>query len=275
VTREVGDTSSLRSCEVLVAVINQQRDFEILSREGWYRIPTDVAQGRWRPEWLALYQTAEFGHEGKAVNYYGRVESISEVGRRDLFPEEPTNAKSWRRYYKLQLNSVIRLEKPIPLLRPRPIAFIPSTLDRLFTATQINDLWHGSPLEDRLWQELKRLQIDAERQYDLLVADTEYRLDFAVFCNKGNLDIETDGDSYHIGVEKGQRDNERNNAVEEAGWKILRFTTFHIREEMAEYCIPTIRKTINRHGGLKSESVAPRKFLNLPEGGAQQLGLFD
>jgi hypothetical protein len=46
-------------------------------------------------------------------------------------------------------------------------------------------------------------------------------------------------------------------------------------EQMAEYCIPGIAKIINRLDGLKSESGAPRKFLNLPEGGAQQLGLFD
>jgi very-short-patch-repair endonuclease len=275
VTHEVGDTPSLRPCEVLVAVINQRSDFEILSRERWYRIPTDVARGRWRPEWLALYQTAEFGPEGKAVNYYARVENISEASRRDLFPGKPIDAKAWRRYYKLQLGPLIPLEMPIPLLRPRPIAFIPSTLDKLMTATQINDLWHVSPLEDRLWQELKRLEIDAERQYDLPVANTEYRLDFAVFCNKGNLDIETDGDSYHIGLEKGQRDNERNNAVAGAGWEVLRFTTAHIREEMAEYCVPTVRRTLNRLGGLRSESTAPRKFLDLPEGDAQQLGLFD
>ncbi len=278
-TRKVGDILSLRRCEVLVAVINQQSDFEIVSEQHWYRIPTDVARGQWRPEWLALYQTAEFDRGGKAINYYAHVEDIHVVSRQDLFRGQPADDKSWRSYYKLQLGPLIPLERPIPLARPRPITFIPSTLDKLMTATQINDLWHVSPLEDRLWQELKRLQIKAERQYDLRVADAEYRLDFAVFCNKGNLDIETDGNTYHIGLEKGQQDNERNNAVTAAGWEVLRFTTAHIREEMAEYCIPTITSTLNRHGGLKTDEnvqdVPTRKFLNLPEGSAQQLGLFD
>ena len=272
-THEAGDTSLLRPCEVLVAVVNQRSDFEIVSKEHWYRIPTDVARGRWHPKWLALYQTAGFGHEGKAVNYYARVESISEASRQDLFPGKPIDAKAWRRYYKLQLGPLIPLDRPIPLLRPRPIAFIPSTLDKLMTATQINDLWHISPLESRLWEEFKARRIPAERQWEVEVGDARYYLDFAIFCNKGKIDVETDGTTWH--KDRSKEDNERNNAVVSAGWYVLRFDTQQVQETAGTYCISKVERTINTLGGPKEGRLAPTLFYELPEGPAQQLALFE
>jgi very-short-patch-repair endonuclease len=75
--------------------------------------------------------------------------------------------------------------------------FIPTTLAKLENAEQINDLFDGSPLEDKLWQTLKQHRILAERQWKILVARQRYYLDFAVFCRKGKLAIETDGYTYH------------------------------------------------------------------------------
>jgi hypothetical protein len=34
-----------------------------------------------------------------------------------------------------------------------------------------------------------------------------YSLDFAVYCDKGNIDIETDGDTYHVNPEGSAKDN--------------------------------------------------------------------
>ena len=48
-----------RPSDGLVAILNDQRDFEILQREGWYRIPVSSAPRRWPPRWLAFYQMAE------------------------------------------------------------------------------------------------------------------------------------------------------------------------------------------------------------------------
>ncbi len=272
-TYVVGDISSLRPCELLVAVINQRSDFEILSKEHWYRIPTDVTRGRWRPKWLALYQTADFGPEGKAVNYYARVEDISEVSRQDLFPGRPRDAKAGRRYYKLQVSPIIPLERPIPLLRPRPLAFIPSTLDKLMTATQINDLWHVSPLEERLWKEFKARGIPAERQWEVEIGKVRYYLDFALLCNKGKVDVETDGSTWH--KNRSEEDNERNNAVESVGWHVLRFNTRQIQERAGTYCIFEVERAINTFGGPEQNTFAPTLFYELPEGPAQQLALFE
>jgi len=59
----------------------------------------------------------------------------------------------------------------------------------------------------------------------------------------------------------------------QAGWTQLHFNTQQIREELAEYCVPQIVKTVNGLGGLDEGRVVPRSLsLNAP---ARQLGLFD
>ena len=59
--------------EVLVAIMNQPRDFAIARDHHWYRIPVRSAKrlltNRWPPEWLAFYQTKIFTQEAYAINY--------------------------------------------------------------------------------------------------------------------------------------------------------------------------------------------------------------
>lgn len=141
-------------------------------------------------------------------------------------------------------------------------------------ADQINDLFDDSPLEDLLWRELKRLNIPAERQWEVKTETFYYQLDFAFFCNVGNLDVETDGDTWHLQRDRVELDNRRNNDLESLGWHVLRFNTHAISEQRTEYCIPRIQETINRLGGLRSDGLVPRKFYS-NEGGAQQLSLFE
>lgn len=100
-------------------------------------------------------------------------------------------------------------------------------------------------------------------------------LDFAIYCATGNIDVETDGDTYHANSEKSIEDNIRNNALEASGWNVLRFTTVQIQEQMLEYCVPQIVKMINNLGGVEEGRPLPRKIdLDAPEG-SRQLGLFD
>ena len=76
--------------------------------------------------------------------------TIREVCRWELFPDEPEDSKSQRRYYKLELSPLSRLEQPILSRRLRRITFIPTTWEKFTSASEINDLWDESPLEDRL-----------------------------------------------------------------------------------------------------------------------------
>lgn len=91
-------TSDPNRGELLVAIMNTPRDFEILKTQGWYRVPVDTAPKRWPPQWIAFYQTKVFGDEAHAVRYYGRVTKINRAPRHVLFPDELENPKSGRFY---------------------------------------------------------------------------------------------------------------------------------------------------------------------------------
>lgn len=264
--------------EVLVAIVNNRLDFNLAYEQYWYRIPVssvkNLLKQRWPPQWLAFYQTKIFGQEAHAVNYFAQVIDIQKQYRQQLFPDEPPNAKSNRQYYKLILQPLQRLPKPIFSRRFRRIVFIPTTAEKFFNAVEINDLYDESPLEDKLWAELRRLEIQAERQELVGVNNHNYMLDFNIYCANGKVDVETDGDTYHANPEKSAEDNLRNNDLEAAGWKVLRFTTAQIRERMMEYCVPNIVETINYLGGLDEGGLISRKVdLNAPYG-SRQLGLF-
>ena len=186
--------------EILVAIVNKPEDMRLAREAGWYRIP--VASVRkwlgdcWPPRWLAFYQTKVFGLEAYAINYYAVVRDSRIVSRTDLFPDTPRDhPKANRRYYQLLLGDLQSLPQPIVSRRWRRIVFIPTTLKKFEAAVEINDLWDESPLEDRLWAIFKQVRIRAERQYAVEIEDRTYFLDFAIFCNEGKIDIETDGDT--------------------------------------------------------------------------------
>ena len=261
--------------ELLVAIMNNKPDFAILQEQGWYRIPVATAPKRWPPKWLAFYQTKVFGDEKHSVRHYGRVRSIEVVQSREIFPDEFPNPKSDRRYYQLHMHSLEQLGQPIFSRRWRLIVFIPTTWQKFIQAAEINDLYDESPLEDRLWAEFKRLEIAAERQWHLKVGKSHYFLDFAVFCQDGSLDIETDGDTWHARRERIPEDNRRDNDVQSAGWRLLRFNGKHVREKMADYCVPKITEMVNKLGSPSNEGLVPRVFYPTPEGVAQQLTMFE
>jgi len=277
--------------------MNNLLDMVIARDQHWYRIPVSsvekILKERWPPQWLAFYQTKIFGDEAYAVNYYARVLGIRTAFRWELFPDEapsrltsrnggrdgaseqPKDEKGLRRYYQLLLSPLQRLPQPVLSRRWRRIVFIPTTWEKLINAAEVNDLYDESPLEDRLWAEFKRLKISAERQEFVQVEQRLYALDFAVYCASGKVDVETDGDTWHADPERIPLDNLRDNDLETTGWRILRFNTHQIQEEMAEYCLPTIVKNINRLGGLDEQGIVPRKIdLDMPSGW-QQLTLSD
>jgi very-short-patch-repair endonuclease len=266
--------------EVLVAIINNLEDMRLASEAGWYRIPVFSAdkwlKDRWLPRWLAFYQTKIFGSEAHAVNYYAAARNIRVVSRLDLFPDTPRDhPKVNRRYYQLLLSDLQPLDQPIRSRRWHRIVFIPTTLDKFKSAIEINDLWDESPLEDRLWAIFKQTQIRAERQYPVEIEDHTYFLDFAIFCNQGKIDVETDGDTWHIGPESAQVDRLRDNNLASFGWKVLRFNTTEIHERPVNYCARKVMVTINRLDGLDHTTGVPVRYDPSDPLGPQQLGLFD
>lgn len=266
--------------KVLVAILNNKNDFKIAYEQNWYRIPVisakKILKKSWPPHLLAFYQTKVFGKQAYAVNYFTKILDIKKVNRKQLFPHEFRNNKSNKQYYKLIFQPLKPLTKPILSRRFRRILFIATTEEKFFNAVEINDLYNESPLEDKLWVEFKRRKIQAERQELVEINNNRYMLDFSVYCVKGKIDIETDGDTYHAYATKAAQDNIRNNDLASDGWKVLRFSTLQIKEKMADFCVPNIVKTINNLGGLEEGRIVPQTIdLNSSTNRYRQLSLFD
>lgn len=262
--------------EVLVAIMNNPLDMVVARDRHWYRVPISSAEtmlrNRWPPQWLAFYQTQIFGAEKYAVNYFARVDELRRARRWELFPDEPRDEKSEREYWQVIIGPLQRLPRPIVSRRWRRIAFIPTTLAKLHTAEEVNDLYDESPLEDRLWAEFKRLHIRAERQEFVQLGNKLHSLDFAIYCTQGGLNVETDGDIWHADPKRIPEDNARDNALETAGWSLLRFNSRQINEQMRAYCLPTVKKEIDNLGGVVELGRSLPRLVNL---NLQQTTLFD
>jgi very-short-patch-repair endonuclease len=239
----------------LVGIVTRRKDWDLIRLQHWYRIPVRTApEGLDNVRFLAFYQTRSFGKEKWAVNWYARVRGISRVKRRELLPDEPAHARAGAEYYKVELGELERLPHSIPSRRWRRIVFVPTSLERLLRAEEINDLFKVSPIEEKLYFTLKDMGLPAERQLFVREEGTGFMLDMAVFCRDGNLDIECDGELYHAGRDKADADRERDNKLTTAGWHILRFSGRRIMGD-TDKCVQTVRRTVRRLGGL---SGAPR-----------------
>ena len=240
---------------VLVAIMNNPGDFEIARSRNWYRIPVASANRMlnhvWPPEWLAFYHTKVFDDHAFSIRYYAKIKDITQARRAELFPEVPHLDNADKLYFKLELEPLIKLKKPIFSRKQRRILFIPTTMQKFKSALEINDLFSGSHLEDKLWAVLKRLKIPAQRQELVTAFYNRYLLDFSLYCAEGKIDVETDGDIWHHNPQKAEKDNRRNNDLAAAGWHILRFTSKQILEQMYLYCLHCIVEKINNLGGIE------------------------
>lgn len=238
---------------VLVALLPYPRDLRIALEEGWYRIPVSenspelIRNGK--ATHIAFYQPASFGADRYTVQWYSPVSSLRIKTRLELLPNEPEHPDAHKSYYVVGCKQLQQLPAAIRSRRPRRIIFFPTTLRRLFTATDINFLFNDSPLEDLLWRELIKANIPAERQYDVRSRDRWYKLDFAVFCKTAGLDIECDSDTYHMDPDRVEYDKRRTNLLVAAGWHVLPFTTTMLRKNM-NATMQTVHDAINRYGGL-------------------------
>jgi len=253
-----------KSEELLVGIVNTQSDFELIQNQHWYRVPVEKVnknlKKRWPPKWIAFYYTNSIKDYSQMIVHFAKVSSIREATRQELFPEETEGYKSKRSYYKISFNKVEELPKPILSRRWRRIVFIQTTYKKFINAVEVNDLFDGSHLEDRLRAEFKRNRVRAERQQVVKIDEKFYFLDFAIHCKKGKLDIETDGDRYHHNPEAAAKDNVRNNDLTSNGWNVIRFDSQQIHEKMEAYCLPTIMTNINKLGGIEFDETAMERF---------------
>ncbi len=246
--------------DALVAIARTRESFARAVDEHWYHLPLDKAPPALRAgqvQTVAFYLPGSFGAEAFQVTYAAPLLATATMTRRELFPHEPDHPRAGVEYMRLSLGEVERLPRPIPSQRLRRIVVFTTTRAKLEAATEINDLFHASPLEDRVWDELKQGGVAAEREY-FVPGDRNgmYALDFAIFGQQRNLDVECDGDLYHATPSRARYDNRRNNFLTSRGWSVLRFDTAHIREDLPTV-MAQIHAAIRDCGGLAPKAPAP------------------
>ena len=248
--------------KLLVALLPRTSALDILKTECWYHIPVETAPRKnWPPKAMAFYQGKVFGkEEAYQIRYFGDVSDIDIVPRQVLFPNDEQNQhKAQKLYYRIQIEELKMRYRPIPSYRPRRLVFIPTTLEKFDNAEQINDLFDGSPLEDRLWRALKYVSIWAERQWKIVVQKRNYYLDFAVFCRKGKLAIETDGyTTHHDSLNQIDYDTWRQNDIDIDGWRFLHYTRRQVKDDWTPY-LAQINKVIEQLGGVEEPENFERK----------------
>jgi len=236
----------------LVGIVPRKNLWPIIQKERWYHVPVESAPKN-TPfvEYLAFYFPAVFGERLKyKVTYYAKVQKIDTVKRIQLFPEESGHKKAQKDYFQFHLGKIKELPNPIPSKRWRRIVHIPTTQEKLFNAQEINDLYDTSPLEEKMYQEMKKHKIETERQWFVNVGGENYCLDFGIFCNKGSIDVECDGEKYHTLPNALAQDRQRNNQLTSFDWRVLRFSGKEINHSL-QNCFKIIKTTINNLDGLK------------------------
>lgn len=234
---------------MLVCWLKNKGDLDILIDEGWYRIPVKThLTGLNNFRHFAFYQSSVFKNDKFRIKYYGELKKFSVAKRKNLFPQEKLNEKSELEYYKIEIKNLNTLSRPVISKNGRRVIFLKTTREKLLNAAEFNDLFHGSPLEDKLWNNLKKNNLFPERQVFFGNIKRHYCLDFAAFCRDGLLDIECDGDKYHLNKTKAIEDNLRDNFLTSNGWNILRYSSGQL--ENLKGCLQEIRYTVYSKGGI-------------------------
>ncbi|MBI4253324.1 DUF559 domain-containing protein [Candidatus Uhrbacteria bacterium] len=202
---------------VLVAVLKSKRDRDILLHEKWYRIPVASAPKR-QFRYLAFYQPACFGREGKCIHHYARVKRIERYKRHVLLPRETRAPRANDYYFQIQVSHITKLPRPIKNTTPRRISFGFTTLKRLKKSRNILELYNVAPIEKIVAHALARAGIRAIPQYQV----SRYRLDFAVLSPRGNLAIECDNKKAHRTVAQRKKDRVKDRFLRHNGWRVIR-----------------------------------------------------
>ena len=248
----------MQNCPALVGIVPRKNLWNLIQEQKWYHIPVGSApKNAGLAEYLGFYFPNVFGEEMRyKVSYYAKVKKVYIVKRIKLFQDEKEHKRANKDYFQFHLGEIIELPKPIPSLRWRRIVHIPTSYEKLFSAEEINDLYDTSPLEEKMYLEMKKRKITSERQFYVRVGRKSYFLDFGIFCKKGNIDLECDGEKYHTLPKALAKDRERNNELTSFGWNVLRFTGEEINKT-TNNCFRIIDKTISNLDGTLNVQFIP------------------
>ena len=148
---------------ILVAILPNQRDFDIARLFGWYRIPLKSAPKVISVDYLAFYQTKTFGEaERWQIAYVAEILGHELVQRRDLIRDEPDHPRAQEEYFKIQIGPLQRLDHPVPAGDWKRITFFYTTGEQFTTAQTVNDLVVKAQDErEVLWHSLRERALKA------------------------------------------------------------------------------------------------------------------
>lgn len=231
---------------VLVAVLKSRRDRTILLREKWYRIPCDTSPKR-SFRYLAFYQPACFGREGKRIACYARVARVEKHPRRVLLPRERNLSSADKNYLKIYLRSITRLPRPVINNIPRRISFGFTTLSRLKKSRTILELYHVAPTEEIVGKALATANVTTIPQYVISEGKgsgrRRYRLDFAIIHQNKKIAIECDNKKAHFTAAQKKKDRAKDAFLRSRGWTVIRLSEPDIVLRL-DACIAGIRRAI-------------------------------
>lgn len=236
---------------VLVAVLNNPRDWQIARERGWYRIPLGQVPRRVAADYLAFYQTGAFGEEGHAVNYYAPIRAFHVARRAELLPEEADHPRAQERYYKIEIGPLQRLERPVRSRRLRRVSFIPTTLHRLLVAEEINDLWWRDDRQERLQRALREVGLQVACDYRVGEPPNHVWVDLALFCCEGRLAVlieELAGPCREL-----REGSPAAYALTAAGWRVLWLSQRQVENALQD-CVAAITTQVRRLGGQPRRS---------------------
>jgi hypothetical protein len=180
---------------VLVAVVNNQTDLARAREEHWYRIPVKRAPRQIAAEYLALYQTGKFGAVGKRINYFAPILRYHLLTRAELLPDQPDHSRAAEQYFKLELGDLQTLQTPIANKRQPRLTFLYTTLERLFNAKDVGDLWLRDAARQKLYAAIRERGLSVECWYPVDMGDRP-EADLALFGPHGRIGVYIDEPSW-------------------------------------------------------------------------------
>lgn len=173
---------------VLVVVLNNQEDFRRVADERWYRIPQRRAPDRIGADLLAFYQTSAFRERGEAntITWIAPTRRYRLATRSELLPDESEHPRAADYYFRIEVGTLQRLERPIPATTWKRLTFVHTTLGALLQAGDVKDLVLEHDPFDALWDALRKNKLRPLR--NRLVG--ERPVDIALKARNGTLGIQ-------------------------------------------------------------------------------------
>lgn len=222
---------------VLVVIMNNQQDWRLVRDQGWYRIPVARAPQQLAADWLAFYHTKAFAEEKWSIRHYAAVQRIRLTTRCALLPEQANHPRAQDPYYKIELGPLLKLAHPVLSASLRRITFIPTTLARLQTVSDVRELWEGRATAEQLWEALQAVGVPAQPRYRIQEQGMTYDVDLAVFCQQAKLAISCE---HPLPVAARER-------LTHDGWRCAHYETRIVSNPWR--CAHQIRRYVNAHGG--------------------------